>query len=117
MGVTSLRILVVDDDDSVRAFLQELFELRGAVVWSARDPDEARTLAGGFVLDVAIVDLHRGNKESTPSFVADLRRLQPNLKIVFMSGSLERAPSGEDCVAKPFELEELLRAVGLCSSK
>lgn len=113
-------ILVVDDTEAVLLFVTDALELEGYTVLSTGDPEEAlawfqvRTEPIHLLIaDVAIP--HRNG----PALAKELRSIDPNLKVLFMSGSTAeemaafgfRIEAGEPCLPKPFSVAELKRAV------
>ncbi len=82
-----MRLLVVDDEDSVRGVVARMLQGEGYEVLGARDGAEALNYleqVGGSV-DLVITDLVMpvmGGRELT----SELRRLYPNLSVVWMSG-------------------------------
>jgi two-component system cell cycle sensor histidine kinase/response regulator CckA len=81
------RLLLVDDEDSVRAVVARMLQGEGYEVLGARDGEEALShleLVGGTV-DLVITDLVMpvmGGRELT----LELHRLYPNLPVVWISG-------------------------------
>lgn len=109
-------VLLVEDDDSVRALLETMLERAGYVVLSAGNPGSALLLAERdsrkpdvLVSDV-VMPLMRG-----PELAARLRTRQPGLPVLFLSGRPEnevRASCGDDdFLCKPFSEEEFLSAL------
>lgn len=117
-GLQALRLLVVDDEDTVRRAVAGLLQLRGCAVELADGYDRALELLrakGPF--DGAVIDMSmpgRGGWET----LAQLRQVQPELKAVMMSGfAISAAEAGFPELAdvqvldKPFTKEKLYRAV------
>lgn len=111
-------ILLVDDEPLVRRTVERLLTRAGYTVRSAPSAEEALRIATtdpsiALVLsDVMMDDLHG------PELVARIRQRVPSLPVLFMSGETrEHLPSAgvgalESFVAKPFEPQALLAAVG-----
>ena len=112
-------ILVVDDEDSVRDVSQETLEEFGYRVMVARDGTEAVALFAEHRQNVALVvtDLMMPHMDGHATIRA-LRRIDPNVRVVAMSGLPERE-GGEGTlpenvltfIAKPFRTDALLRAI------
>jgi two-component system cell cycle sensor histidine kinase/response regulator CckA len=112
-------ILLVEDEDAVRAFAQRALEQRGYVVHTAASGVEALELmkeAGGEV-DLVVSDVVMPELDG-PSLLRELRKDHPDLKIIFVSGYAEEAfkknlPDGENFgfLPKPFSLKQLATAV------
>lgn len=105
-------VLVVDDDEAMRALIRTALELQGARVRTAAGIDDALALEGPFVL--ALVDLslgaHRGD-----ALLARLRAAGRVDRAILITGSpdAELDPLGcpDVVLRKPFELEELTRTI------
>ncbi len=113
-------ILIADDDMPLRATMQKLLLKAGHTVLEAANGVEAETVAAQQPVDLLITDIVMPDKEGL-MLVRDLKRQQPQLKIIAMSGGgragaftvLEVASQlGADTVLrKPFRGRELLEAV------
>lgn len=88
--LAGLRVLLVDDEPSVRSTVRRLLERRGATVDIAADGIEAeeRLRAGGYGLAVIDVVMPR---RSGYEVLATARALHPRLPVILMSGYTERA--------------------------
>ncbi|MDX1571333.1 MAG: response regulator [Xanthomonadales bacterium] len=115
------RLLIVDDDPSVRETLEDYFEYRGCRVRSAESVSEARhTLAMGFSPDVVISDWQLGGPETGAELVREIKRFKPNSETYLISGhSREEVIDdlGEleisGIYTKPLEIGDLARSIGL----
>jgi CheY-like chemotaxis protein len=114
--LAGVRVLVADDEPSVRATVRRLLERRGATVVVAADGAEAeRCLVDGryalVVFDVMMPG--RTGYELVPI----ARQLQPGVAVLLMSGYSDqsRAPSPEDepdvFLEKPFSAKTLDAAI------
>jgi CheY-like chemotaxis protein len=83
----SATILLVDDDESVRASLLALLRARGARVFSAADGQEAIDLfqERGDEVDVVVLD-HNMPAITGTSVLRELRAIRPDIKVVISSG-------------------------------
>ena len=113
-----LRVLVVDSDDRVRESLTGLLAIGGRcmVVASAGHVGSALDLVMDHQPDVVVVDPRLPDVAEGMAFVARLRALQPDVRILAMSWSdtLESAmlESGADgFIRKTFRPTELVAAV------
>ena len=82
-----IRVLICDDDRSIRAVLRAITELRPSlrVVGEAADGNEAISQADRLKPDVILLDLampHRTGLEA----LAELRRVAPDARIIVFSG-------------------------------
>ncbi|MBV9331021.1 MAG: response regulator [Alphaproteobacteria bacterium] len=110
-------ILVVDDDEKLRALLQRYLLGHGYRVTAARDSSEARALLRSIAFDLLIVDvmmpgesgldLTRGVRAENPVPILILTaRGEPEDRIAGLEGG------ADDYLPKPFEPRELLLRVG-----
>jgi two-component system cell cycle sensor histidine kinase/response regulator CckA len=85
-------ILLVEDDEMVRALVRETMESQGYNVLAASDPMEAHVVAGNYrgVIQLLITDVIMP-KASGPQLAKQLLKISPQLKVLYMSGHTERA--------------------------
>jgi DNA-binding response OmpR family regulator len=107
------RLLLVEDDISVRTPLQKFLEMRHFQVSTAETADEAIALIGQFRPQAAIVDLRLG-RGSGRDVVA---KLPPEVPVIIFSGlptesaDLERSRPNTRLIAKPFSLVLIVEAI------
>lgn len=107
-------ILIVDDEDGVRAMAQDVLAIRGYTILSTGDPRHALRIARehpgpiDLLLTDVVMPLMNG-AELAERFVA----IRPDAKVLYMSGFAVTGivPRGAPFVAKPFDVEELARRV------
>ena len=114
------RILVVDDDESFRRLVCQVLLRGDHEVLAAPDGRAALSLFRKQPVDLVITDLIMPEKEGIET-IMELRRLQPDLKIIAMSGGgrlgitdclkMARHIGAARTLAKPFALQEILEAV------
>jgi two-component system cell cycle sensor histidine kinase/response regulator CckA len=122
-GATDLtgnaRILLVEDEEAVRAFAGRALTARGYTVYQAASGPEALELMQGIKdgVDLVISDVVMPGMDG-PTLMRELRRRQPDVKIIFVSGYAEDAferhlPADEtfQFLPKPFSLRELATTV------
>ncbi len=115
----SATILLVEDEEAVRAFASRALVSRGYTVHEASTGTEALAVmeeTGGKV-DLVVSDVVMPEMDG-PSLLRELRKQRPELKIIFVSGYAEDAfaknlPEGEafHFLPKPFSLKQLATAV------
>lgn len=117
-----LRILVVDDDATVRDSIRLVFRSVGIEAVAAENGERALEAFGQAVFDGAIVDLMMPGMNGLETIRA-LRASAPDLPIIIVSGSLMRGDEaaqmlrmaveleGVTSLSKPFGLNELLNQV------
>ena len=114
------RILIIDDDDALREVLVEYFESMGYSVSEAPNGRVALEQQISNPADVVITDLIMPEENGLET-ILELQRLDPDLKIIAMTGSghigaLEDLKTASFLGAhrtlfKPFQMEDLLRTV------
>ncbi|HEY1861039.1 MAG TPA: sigma-54 dependent transcriptional regulator [Gemmataceae bacterium] len=110
---SSIRLLVVDDDEQMRRTLVSRFERQGLTVTSAASGEEALAKAAQTRCDVALLDLHLPGIGGI-ELLARLKELQPELEALMLTAhsSIETAVlamkrGAYDYLTKPFHLPEL----------
>jgi DNA-binding response OmpR family regulator len=115
-------VLLVDDEDAVRAALKRFFARRGWNVVEARDGESAQRLldpAANHTFDLVICDLSMPRLSGSQLYQW-LSRHRPDAvsRLVFSSGDVISrdsseflTESGRPILPKPFELAELTRIV------
>lgn len=114
------RILVIDDDDALRAMLQKFFAARGFDVSVAINGKEALRLQQEKPFDLIMTDIIMPDKEGIETIV-EFRKTYPATKIIAMSGGgrinsqeyleLAQRLGAQRTFAKPFKTNEILSAV------
>lgn len=115
----SASILLVEDEEAVRAFAARALASRGYTVHEAGSGTEALEVmeeTGGDV-DLVVSDVVMPEMDG-PSLLVELRKTRPDLKIIFVSGYAEDAfeenlPENEKFffLPKPFTLKQLATTV------
>jgi PAS domain S-box-containing protein len=113
------RILVVEDEEAVRSITQRILTSGGYRVLAASGPREALEMASLVEVDLVITDVVMPSM-SGPQLVAELRKVNQSLPVVFMSGYTDRPgalPGDAMFLSKPFSRRSLLEQVGtaLCA--
>lgn len=112
-----MRILVVEDEDSIADFVRRGLESEGYSVTCASDglEGEAHALGGGF--DLVLLDLMLPGRSGL-DVLASVRRAFPTLPVILLTarGDLDDRVRGLDAgatdyIAKPFSFEELAARV------
>ena len=112
-------ILLVEDEDAVRAVNSRALAARGYTVLEAVSGLDAIRVIDerGEPVDLVVSDVMMPEMDG-PTLLGELRRRDPNVKFVFVSGYAEDAfdrhlPEGErpDFLPKPFTLKQLVETV------
>jgi CheY-like chemotaxis protein len=117
------RVLLVEDERTVREIITAILRDHGYQVWSAVDGPGALALwqERGGQFDVLVTDIVMPNGLKGNVLAARLQAEKADLKVIFSSGyssnfGTESAPLPDDCsfLAKPYKPEVLVRAVRDC---
>jgi DNA-binding NtrC family response regulator len=108
------RILVVDDEASIRLLCRVNLELDGHEVIEADSLDAARETLAEEDVDVVVLDVHLHRERSDP-LVTECHARRPPIPVVLVTGSVDITHPGlsdaDAILPKPFELDQLLSAV------
>jgi PAS domain S-box-containing protein len=112
-------ILVVEDEDDVRAIVRRQLETLGhTVLVAAAGPEALLLLQGAAPPEVLVTDVVLGSGMNGIDLAASARRIRPNLPVVFISGysAVSEAQQriremGAPLLAKPFTTSQLEKAV------
>ena len=117
------KILVIDDNDLVRASTRSILEGEGYSVEEAGDGDAGIVRTKSFAPDLILTDIVMPNKEGI-EMIRDLRGRGYAGPIIAMSGGgrldatevldLAGKLGADACLAKPFKKAELLAKVKAC---
>jgi CheY-like chemotaxis protein len=114
-----LTVLLVEDDDMVRAVTRGMLAVRGCRVLEARNGREALRVwqESGASVQLVVTDVVMPGMNGR-ELAEHLQRQRPDLKVLFVSGQTDglfldqnRLPRGTAFLAKPFEPETLGAAV------
>jgi CheY-like chemotaxis protein len=109
------RVLLVEDNASVRECLIEVLQQAGLLVFEAPDAAQALGLAeAAGAPEVLVADVNLGAGLNGPALVAAARQRWPGLRVVLISGEPlgDRVLGPHDSLlAKPFRAAALLQAV------
>jgi len=112
------KVLLVDDDDAVRAMMNATLERRGFDVVAAASVTEALRRISTESFDVLITDLHMPNPGDGFTVVSAMRHSQPDALTLLVSGYPD-VPSAmaailleaDEIILKPFEVGRLAELV------
>ena len=115
------RILLIDDDESFRTMLRLTLTHFGHTVVEAQNGLEGLKLLPQANADVVMTDIVMPEKDGI-EVIIELKKLQPNLKIIAMSGGarissathlrMAKQLGAARILPKPFTNEALLAAIG-----
>lgn len=106
-------VLLVDDDDLVRAPLAALLELHGVRVLTATSAIEAIRILGQERADVLFTDIVMPDQDGI-ELAKHAKVLQPHLRVMFATGYFSRAASAEQLgklLFKPLRADEVQAAL------
>lgn len=109
------RILLVDDEESVRAFSAKALRATGYEVFEADGGEEALEVLEdqNFKIDLMISDVAMPEMDG-PSLLKHVRQEMPHLKVIFVSGYAEESVRRDieddqsvDFLSKPYSLDQI----------
>lgn len=111
--LSGLRVLVADDEPTVRATVRRMLERRGAVATLAADGAEAEQLLREQTFNVVLLDVMMP-KRTGDQLVPIVRELHPDVPVILMSGYTDQAHGVEPpdtFLEKPFNATMLEAAI------
>lgn len=107
-------ILLVDDDERIRALLRRFLARQGFLVTVARDAAQARRLLGGLAFDLIVLDVMMPGEDGL-ALMQSLREQGLGVPALLLTAKGETddriaglEAGADDYLAKPFEPRELL---------
>jgi DNA-binding response OmpR family regulator len=114
------RILIIEDETTLRGFMQEFLENAGYEVGVASDGDEGMRLFAKQPYDVVITDILMPNKEGLET-ILELSQQSPNVKIIAITGGgiglgddlldMARDFGAQRALRKPIPMKQLAEVV------
>ena len=115
--ITTKKIMVVDDEDSIRQSLSDVLKDEGFKVISARDGQEALKLLDSTQPDLILLDIWMPGMDGT-EVLKRIKTARPGLQVIMISGhgNIEAAVKAiklgaYDYIEKPLSLEGILLTV------
>lgn len=115
--VTTMKILVVEDEKKLAGFIRKGFEEQGYTVTVCHDGNSAHALAGAESFDLIILDIMLPGRDglSILKSLRDRKNTVPVILVTARSEANERVQGlnlgADDYLAKPFFMDELLARV------
>jgi two-component system cell cycle sensor histidine kinase/response regulator CckA len=107
------RVLLVEDEDMVRAVAERALARAGYDIVTASDGDEGlEKVRSGERFDLVVTDVVMPSMDG-PAMAREIRKLQPRLPVLFMSGYAEEQLrkdidiEGMHFIAKPFSVQQI----------
>jgi two-component system response regulator HydG len=109
------KVLVVDDDESIRETLVDFLELENYEVDDAEDGYKALDLVSKKEYDVVLLDIRMPGINGVQT-LREIRKIAPYLNVIMMTAGrdlVEEAllESAYTCLFKPFILEDVIRTI------
>jgi len=111
------RVLVVDDDQHIRAVLKIFLERTGYEVEESRNGNEALRSHRQHPAALMLIDLIMPDKEGLET-IREVRRADPNVKIIAMSGAghgnyltAAKLLGANAAITKPFSMDETITII------
>ena len=105
-----MRVLIVEDDDSVRTLLERVLDEAGLETATAARVADARRVAQAWRPDALLVDLMLPDGSGV-DLARELEAFLPGLRVVLMTGSDETGEVPWPVVTKPFDLRQVVSLV------
>ena len=113
----TVRILLAEDDDSLRGFLKRALERAGYEVRACADGEEALEALPEAEWDLLLTDIVMPGMDGI-EVARQAAALHPDLRIMFITGFAavalsagDRAPPGAKVLSKPIHLREIVAEV------
>lgn len=102
--------LVADDENLVREFVARTLESNGYTVFTAADGEQALDISRRFpgIIHLLVTDVIMPRLDGL-SLRQKILLERPDVKVLLMSGTLEKAIVGVPFLQKPFQASELRR--------
>lgn len=117
ISAKAARILVIDDEENIRATLEEFLTLTGYQVATAADGNEGLDRLGAGSFDLVLSDLKMPGVDGI-AVIEWVKETQPELPVIVMTGfatvdtTIRALRLGaDDYLLKPFSLDEIERTV------
>ncbi len=91
IDITGLQILVVDDNSTVTNGMNSLLSPKGCICFLATDGQSAKLLIQSNHIDVVITDYRLRDHETGGQVIESLRRIQPHLPAIIITGDTDPA--------------------------
>jgi two-component system, cell cycle response regulator CpdR len=122
-GSLLARILVVEDEESVRDFVNRVLTMHGHSVLIAKDGAEAVELMDDHHFDLLLTDIAMPMMDGI-SLALKVRATRPHVPILLMTGFADERQRAhnltlliEGLITKPFNMDQLLNAVNKALAK
>jgi DNA-binding NtrC family response regulator len=111
------RILVVDDDESIRKVLATILEEKGYIVDTAENGKEAIEKSNAKFYNLALIDIRLPDMEGT-KLLAAMKETTPKMVKIIITGypslnnAIEAVNKGADAyIMKPFNMDNVLNTI------
>jgi len=111
------RILVVDDDESIRKVLKTILEENGYTVDTAEDGKEAILKTNAKFYNLALIDIRLPDTEGT-KLLTRIKDTTPKMRKIIITGypsvqnAAEALNKGADAyIMKPFDMDKVLKTI------
>ena len=109
----TIRVLIAEDDDSLREILEDLLTQPGRILRSVKNGEEAIRLLRETEVDLVLTDLMMPGADGI-QILKEVKRLHPEGMVIIMTGyasldsAIEAIRGGAyDYIRKPFKLDEM----------
>ena len=117
MAENSIKVLIVDDQRSIRLTLSAILESRGCDVTEVEDGYRAIDAAGESSFDLVLMDIKMPGINGVQTF-REIKKISPGSLVVMMTGyavqdlvDTAMEEGALSVIYKPFEMEEVFKLV------
>jgi UDP-3-O-[3-hydroxymyristoyl] N-acetylglucosamine deacetylase len=114
----SQKILIVDDEVSIRKTLEAILKDEGFEVTTAKDGEEALTILRSSSVDLVLLDIWMPGRDGI-EVLKEIKVTKPDVRVVMISGHATIATAlsatrlgADDFIEKPLDLNAILLVVG-----
>lgn len=111
------RILVIDDDESIRKVLATILEEKGFIVDTAKDGKEAIKKSNEKFYNLALIDIRLPDIKGV-ELLTKIRKSVPETRKIIITGypslqnAVEALNKGADAyITKPFDMDKVLKTI------
>ncbi len=118
-----LKVLLVDDEPSIRLTISEFLKREGYEMLTAADGEQAAALIQTADVDIAIIDINLPRRSGI-ELLQEFRQREPYVPVIMITGepNISQVPEivragAYDFIAKPVVKDTIVRAVGRAAEK
>ncbi|QXE91027.1 response regulator [Geomonas subterranea] len=105
-------ILLADDEPEIREVLRDLLICNGYTVITASNGQDAleKFIENTDAIELLVTDIVMPGRDGISSY-NEMKKINPGIKVIYMTGFHERIPPSVDALRKPFHPSQLVQLV------